>query len=273
MARSKVEERRQGAGRRQEDAEREGRARIEVPPPAPEPEVHPPPTLRITWERLGAVSGVAFVLFTLGAFLVAPEPPQGGDPVGTIQDYFTDHRVRILTQAYLFGGAMVMFLWFLGTIRAELRHGNERLSAIAYGGGIATVAAIGASFAYPAALAAGLAKTGDPNIVRALFEVGGMTERMAAFPWAVFVGAASLAMIRTGLVSRLLGWTGVPLCLAILASVGGIYVERGAWAYNGDVGGAVILAFLAWMLAAAVLLVLRPPHDSKAVARKADAAT
>lgn len=225
--------------------------------------VHEAMHARHGWERLGAASGIGFVLCALAATFVVPQPPQGGDSIAEVTEFFTDHRVRILTSVYLVGGAVALLLWFIGSIRAELRHANDRLAAIAQGGGIATAAMAAVTFAYPAALAGGIAANGDADTVGALFKLMGTTQMLGFFPIAVFLGASALVMIRWGIVSRVLGWCGAALSLAALAAAGGLYADTGAMAQNGELGFAVFLAFLAWVLAASIMLVARPPHDSR----------
>jgi len=92
------------------------------------------------WERYGAGAGLgAAVLLAVQAFL-APLYPAFGDPPLDVLRYYHANDAAIRVQILFTALAGVLFLWFLGSLRAHLRRSEGdagRLSAVAFGSGIA----------------------------------------------------------------------------------------------------------------------------------------
>lgn len=90
------------------------------------------------WERLGAATGIVFVVLSVLALFIGGQPGAAPDVV----QYFIDNRGRLLVQSFLAGLASIFFLWFLGSVWSYLRAaegGTGRLSAVAFAGGILTM--------------------------------------------------------------------------------------------------------------------------------------
>jgi len=118
------------------------------------------------WERYGAATGLgAAVLLAVQSFL-APLYPAFGDPPLDALRYYHTNDAAIRVQILFTGLAGVLFLWFLGSLRAHLRRSEGdtgRISAVAFGSGIAAVGplAVGALATVTAAhLAGGIAVAG-----------------------------------------------------------------------------------------------------------------
>ena len=58
----------------------------------------------VTWERIGAAAGIAFVALLLASFFVIPDaPPALDDPVGKIRAFYVDNSSAFQASAYLTG--------------------------------------------------------------------------------------------------------------------------------------------------------------------------
>ena len=213
----------------------------------------------LRWERLAAATGIVFVVLSVIALVAGGQAPRPDDPDQEIVSYFVDNRSGLLFQAYLFGLASIFFLWFVGSLRSHLRRAEGetgRLSAVAFGGGVATVATFFLGTSLSAALAFRVAQT-DPGVAVALFHVGSQAFTLSSFTAVVLVAAASVVIIRTGALPSWLGWLGGLLSLAFLVSGFAVFVESGPLASGGAYGYIVFGVFFLWVLLASMLLVQR----------------
>ena len=72
------------------------------------------------WERLGAATGILFVVLLVVSVFMVPTPPDINASPGTISAFYSDHRTAILVSAYIGGLAVPVFLWFLEIGRAHV---------------------------------------------------------------------------------------------------------------------------------------------------------
>src|SRR5829696_5170335 len=73
------------------------------------------------WERLGAATGIAFVVVLVASFVVIPDtPPALTDPASEIRSFYADNSSAWQASVYLTGVAAFLFLWFLGSLRSAL---------------------------------------------------------------------------------------------------------------------------------------------------------
>lgn len=219
------------------------------------------------WYRLAASTGIIFVVLIAVGFLVVGEPPlDAAASNDAIKAYYVGNRATLLAQSYLQGLAAIAFLWFVGALRSALRGaevGSGRLSATAFGGGVALVAVAMVGNLFHTALAYRLADESIP-VARAFFDLQALTYTLTYFPGVVLVGAASVLMLRTGALVR--WWGGVGLLVAVLLLVGGagVTTSSGPLAAGGDVGFAAFGAFLAWVLVTSIMMVASPPRETEA---------
>lgn len=212
------------------------------------------------WERYAAGTGLVFVALVIVSVFLAPQAPKLSDPAEEIQTYFVDNKDGLLLQAFVSGLAAAFFLWFIGSLRSFLRPaeaGTGRLSAVAFGGGVAVVAAVIPIFAVSSALAYSVARESDPGLVRALFEVRHMFEIFSLFPLAVLLGAASIGGGRTRVLPQWLAWFGGLLALGQLVSGMALVFEGSELGPQGWYGLVVFALFLVWVIAVSVLMLQR----------------
>ena len=173
------------------------------------------------WEQLAPLTGVVFVaLLVAGTLLISSYdflPP--GDE---IKSFYEDGTTTIRTGAYLILVSVAFFLWFLGSVRASLRiaeGATGRLSAVAFGGGIA--AGVAMSVANAATIAAAQRGGADGGIAvetaTGLFDLAGVLMGFAVpIGFAVLLGATAVVSFRTGVFARWLTWVTAVVAVALL---------------------------------------------------------
>jgi hypothetical protein len=211
------------------------------------------------WEQFAAASGIAFVVLIVVSFLLPGEaPPQFDDSVQEIQSFYAGNESALQAAAYLTGIASFFFLWFLGRLRSALARAEGeagRLSAVAFGAGVLTLALALGSTAVGDVLAMKVARIGDPAVTRALFELQMVLITFSAFAIAALVGATSIVALQTGLLASWLAYAGELLAFAWLIGGIGVFVEHGAFSSTGAFGFVVFFAWVVWVIAVSVSLV------------------
>jgi hypothetical protein len=224
----------------------------------------------VRWERVGAATGIAFVVFLVASFAVIPDsPPALDDPVGKIKSFYVDNSSSFQASVYLTGIAAFFFLWFLGTLGSALSRaeaGVARVSRIVYPAGAVTLALALVNAAVADVLATRAAADADQAVIRALYDLQAFVISFVAFPIAALVAATSIVSHRTGLLPPLVTWLGFLLVPAWLLSGVAVLAETGAFSPTGAYGLIVLLVWLAWVLALSASLLRR----AGAVAAAAD---
>jgi hypothetical protein len=216
------------------------------------------------WEQAGAAAGIMFVALILASIFVVPSPPHINASFLNIANYYLSNRGGLITSALLGVFGSLFFLWFVAHLRHVLQRaegGSEALSPIVFISGTA-VAVLGVLSAIPqATLAFGshrIQLITNAGVVRSLFYMGNVMFALLTLTIALFLAAASVAMVRKELVMPPVGYAG--LLFAVAALFGGIsafYVTNySAWWLGLQTGA--LLAALAWVLVASVMMIARP---------------
>lgn len=216
------------------------------------------------WEQAGAAAGIMFVALILASIFVVPSPPHINASFLNIANYYVSNRGGLITSALLGVFGSLFFLWFVAHLRHVLQRaegGSEALSPIVFISGTA-VAVLGILAAIPqATLAFGshrIELITNAGVVRSLFYMGNVMFALLTLTIALFLAAASVAMVRKELVMPPVGYAG--LLFAVAALFGGIsafYVTNySAWWLGLQTGA--LLAALAWVLVASVMMIARP---------------
>ena len=217
--------------------------------------------------RWDAATGIGIVVLGLVGFALPGEPPKADDSTPEVIDFFVDKRDELLTSNALLFVAFVLLLWFLGSLRSYLRAaegGEGRLSAAAFGGGVAGTALLLTGLC---ALNAGAFKAddlqADPNLMRALFDLSNALFGMAGVGFAVLFGAASCSAARSGALPAWLYWLGSVTAVVQMLGLVTLFAESGALAAGGAIVYVGPLLALAFVLATSVVLMRRdgvPPE-------------
>jgi hypothetical protein len=198
------------------------------------------------WSRLAPLNGVIFVALLVASFAIGGSSPGVEDPGSKVIAFFKEHQNAQRASA-LFGAlAVVFFLFFAGVVRAHLRRSDRVASLAATGfGGAILIAVGGASFS-----AFGFALADAPDkLSPAAAQAINLLSNDFFFPFAagiaVFMIANGLAVARSALLPRWLGW--VALLIGVLAVT--------------PIGFVAFFALMAWVLVVAILLFVRsgPP--------------
>ena len=213
--------------------------------------------MSITSTRLAGVSGIGFVLLMLGRVFFSPDGGDPNDSAATIAAKVALHSTGLLADHAAGGFAAILLVLFAAGLCDHLRErGAPTLARAAFGGAIAIFAVVTIEHALGSALAYSIADGGDLALVRAFYDTDFIVEALARFPMALFVGATTVAALRTGAFSRTLARAGI--ATATLQLIGGIAVgHAGLLALNGPASVLSLLAFVFWSLAVAVSLTRR----------------
>jgi hypothetical protein len=177
------------------------------------------------WAGLGAIAYV--ILFIVGAILAFSGQPDLDAAPSEVVDYYKDsgHRDKIG-----FGWALIclgffFFLWFLSSLRQTLRRidGDGFLTALATLGGIIYAALGLASIALNAAIKTMSDDTYQdqvfPELIHAADDAGYVLHATGGIGAGTLIIAASLAVMRAGLIPRWAGWVGIVFGILALASI------------------------------------------------------
>ena len=199
-------------------------------------------------ERLAPLTGVVFVVLLLvGVGFTTFSGPEYPAPADEILDHYTDNSARVWVGSYLGMLAVFFFLWFVGSLRSFLRPaegGTGRLSAVAFGGGVAAGALYLASFTMSLTAAFRADEPGGigEQAATTLFDLGGSLF-VAAVPMALAVVLAATAFVgfRTAVLPAWLVWVTAVIAVGLVTPI--------AWIVH--------IVFLAWVLFMSVFLYLR----------------
>jgi len=200
--------------------------------------------MQTRWSRYASLTGVAFFVIVLVALITGGgETPDGNARPLVVISYYSVHRSEIeLSSVLLVFAALFLVLW-TASLRSYLRRepAAEGPSALALAGG--AMAGIGATIL--ASLEYGLAhELGHlgPQSAQTL----NLLDNVLFLPFVLGILLLALgggvAIVRSGLLPRWLGWVGV--VVAILAAI-------------PPIGFAALLAFVLWTLVTSVLVYLR----------------
>jgi len=211
-------------------------------------------TTRERLRLLGASGGAIFAVLALVAFLIHAGP--SSDEGVAVAEYYSANGTATLWAAALVGVAAMSFLWFAETF-AE-RMGSR---AVGVAGAAATVAlylvAVGCweilAEIFGGVDLANVPSEGYSN-AHVLDVVGNGAAHMGNFAAAAYVGATAAAMLASAAPWRRLGWLGIGITALRLISALIELASNSPW--SDDVSIAGFLAFLAWVFAASVMLVV-----------------
>jgi hypothetical protein len=216
--------------------------------------------MSLTLDRLRRIGGLAGLLFIVLAILalVVPGSPPKADEVAKIPTFFSDKRDEILLGDYLLGLAVMFFLLFVGSLRAQLgaRDRGDGLrpgpGLLAAGGAAAALLIAGAAVLSGAVL--DVAAAGDQNLNHALYDVSSGLFAASGFAFAAFFVVAAFAIASTDLYPSVLA--PFSLLAALLNALGPLAMsaKSGFFATGEAFGFIVPIVSLLWVLAVSLLM-------------------
>jgi hypothetical protein len=214
-------------------------------------------------ERIGALAGVLFIVFTVVGNAIAGSPPATDDPPAKIAHFFTTNHREVVIGALLTSIAAPLFLLLLAALAVRVRALGEQDAAVAvFATGIAGLTLGAAADALTGTLGR-VAPGSSADTVRALYEVDGfITARSLWFAAAVTLVTAWVA------------WRRFPQWYALLSLVAGILLVLGGVAlkttgFFSPLGGMTFVAFLGllvWTLSTAWIIWSGPQRETGAAA-------
>ena len=213
----------------------------------------------IRWERIGAISGILFVLTIVATFFTATTPDVD-DPAAEIRETLVDDRTGLIAGVYLGGLGAFFFLAFLAALVALLRRaeGEAGPSVLALLGGVATTVMILVTTGVVLALVNAADEEAGDDALRALLELDSTLFIPTGFFFAAFHVGAGLSILGTGVLPRWLGWASLAIAIVFLVSLFGMFSEDDEGGPLGIIYFLCLLASLLWALATSILLLRRP---------------
>jgi hypothetical protein len=217
-----------------------------------------------TREQLGAATGLAVVALLGVNFIIglSPKPPSLNAGVAPVAAFVAKNKDALHVEILLTSLSMLLFLWFLGSVRVAVRNGEGgagRISGIVSGGGIVGAAFVLLAMVFYAAasLHPGLVL---PGITHTLVDLAALCLGMGTAAFAVmYLGVAAVTLMDGGL-PKLIGWLSVIAGALALVGLVAVFNDNGIFAADGAFGyWARYGAFVLWTLCVSVMLVQNPP--------------
>jgi hypothetical protein len=168
------------------------------------------------------LTGVGFIVLGILSFVIGGEPKSADDPVREIVDFYVDNKDSLRVASFL-GVAAVLLLIFFGAYLRRVLHAAggdaEILSLVAFLGLV--VVAVG--FAIDITITIALVEAADdiaPAGVQALQALWDNDFVPLALGSLMFLWATGLAVIRTGVLPRWLGWVMIAFGVVGLTPIG-----------------------------------------------------
>ena len=197
-------------------------------------------------ERLAPLTGaIAVVLFSIGAALLGTY--EYLPTADRLREILSENAINVQAGGYIGSISAFFMLWFAGSVFSALREregGTGRLSTVAFGGGVASGAALAVGFSAILASGARAGTEGGITPVEAvtMYDLyGQILGGMFAITMAVFIGATAVVSLRTLMFPKWFGWVSALIAFGLLTP----------FAY------AVLALVLVWLLVVSVWLYWR----------------
>ena len=187
--------------------------------------------MSVSLRRSLGLAGLLFVVLLLVSIFVGfPNPPSANASLTTIVSYYHNHKPNGYASGYVIALAVVVglfFFWYLRDLLSTVE-ANRRLATVGFAGAVV--------FAVSGGVAAGLNSTlasAVDNVSPTTMQTLNVLQQNAptylgGAGSAVFLLATGIAIIRSGVLPRWLGWVGVVLgVLAVAVPFGP--AEAGLW--------------------------------------------
>ncbi|MCZ7525924.1 MAG: hypothetical protein M5U14_05765 [Acidimicrobiia bacterium] len=215
--------------------------------------------------RIAGVAGIGFGIVAILLLALSGDGPAYDDTAAEVREFFVDDDWRVHLVSWLSALAFVFLLLpFAAGLRSVLAAAempdDPIWSRLSYSGAVIAAAIGGVSAAFWEVLSQGVAETAADDTVVALarFDTVIFT---GVLPWALalFVGAASVVILRSALLARWIGWLGA--AAATLSVVGTLWLfaedDEATIAYAGFIGLPLTILWVV-VIAVAMLRSRRP---------------
>jgi hypothetical protein len=211
------------------------------------------------WTQIFAVCGILFIVFAIAGSVLPGNPPSSDASNGSIVSFYRDNRTAVLVGAYLSSLGIFAAMFFFGGLWRVLRRadgGDGVLSVVALAAGFATAVVVLVAGTTTAALSYHAAGQGDQTLTRGLFDLGNVLYNMIDVPVAALLVAAGIVMVRTGTVSRVLGWAALLIAVVELIAVAS-FANSGPFMAGGPIPLTSFVVFALWVVATSVTILVQ----------------
>jgi hypothetical protein len=213
----------------------------------------------------GGIAGIiGWAVFAV-AFALAPTPPTLGASAAEIARYYGEHHTATLIAAFLFGTGAPLFAVWAGALAARLRaaEGEAAWLYLTFITGTAVTLAVDVCAAFMFMALSGRGWSLGDAIAQALSDIANYGFIFAGFGSVVLVAAASVVMIRTTEISRILGQLGLVVAVAQVVYLFTAFFTDGVMVGGGVITVAGFILLGLWLLAVSVAMILRTPGVGK----------
>ncbi len=211
-------------------------------------------------ERAGAMSGYLVIVLGVAAAALERGAPGANAPTAESVAFLSKYRAELLTQSILFVLSAGAYLWFFGSLRAWLQRaegGLGRVSAVAFGAGVASVAMQMLLQVFQIAAVAGPAAEPDTAGMALFSRVGWALSVVAYVPFAVLLAATAVVSLRHRAFPIWIGWLSAVLAGAHVVMFMGIAADSGPLVPGGALTYALYGLALLWLVSVATVMVMR----------------
>jgi hypothetical protein len=208
--------------------------------------------------RLAGIAGILFFAVMIARVILSPDEGDPGDAAATIAAKIQGHAAGIMIDNWAGGIAALLFLVFGVGLAGALRDAGARreLPALAVGGATAMLTLASVQHALSATLAFNVAELAQPALTRTVFDVSTLVETTLHLPIALTLASASIAALRTGVLTRRMAVAGLGVA-TLSAAAAGALAHGGLLAAGGPISVLSLMTFMLWTLLAGRAL-LRP---------------
>ena len=185
-----------------------------------------------TWERLAPLTGVVFVAIAVAVFAIGGSTPGDHDTAQQVQAFYGKHHDKHMALAFILALSIPFLLFFVSTLRYELRRagGTGQLANAAFGGGVLAAAGFGIlAFVHSRWRMQPTAPT-TIGTAQALNVLDNNDFIPVAAGVGVLVLAAGLSAVRHGGLPKWLGWAAVVIGVLAFTPAGFFaFLASGIW--------------------------------------------
>ena len=185
-----------------------------------------------TWERLAPLTGVVFVVIAVAVFAIGGSTPGEHDTGREVQNFYGQHHDKHSALAFILTLAIPFLIFFVSTLRYELRGagGTGQLANAAFAGGIVAAAGFGILAFIHLALASAASSANTIGTTQVLNVLDGNDFIPMVSGIAVLLLASGLSVVRHGGLPKWLGWVGIVLGVLTFTPAGFFgFLASGVW--------------------------------------------
>ena len=211
-------------------------------------------------ERRGAMSGYVVILLGVTAAAFERGAPGANAPMAESTAFLSQYRAELLAQSILFVLSAGAYLWFFGSLRAWLQRaegGLGRVSAVAFGAGVASVAMQMLLQVFQIAAVAGAPAEPDTAGMVLFSRVGWALSVVAYVPFAVLLAATAVVSLRHRAFPIWIGWLSALLACAHVVMFMGVAADTGPLVPGGALTYALYGLAVLWLVSVATAMVMR----------------